>query len=529
MQSAQNDDTHEYVLGIQNPTQLVSSLALMLREKNYTCLYDANVLSSPENYLKKSSLEELNRDFLYKWFLFFTGLGRNFDFHPELIIIPEVAQEMNNLLNATISAIEKRKNQYKACSPQHKNIFQNVFEQLLKNQDILGQIQQKLQEYQQYPLPIVEPIFHALLELVKLMDSTLELKKLSSRESNDTDERLAARCFYEVAVNSSNVAIYTRDDDVRKLISATFKFLISGHITEHENLSFVKNFSHLNMVVLKYNYEKKVFSRFFESSTLPNIGEFRFPRKLSKNRINQLIAAARELLHSIQPIIEETKSSQKEVVPAPAQQEKEENIPEILDNLFTNICALKIREDIANVRLKIKLLADINVLAQSFSCNGLYEKINQAKEQMQRACITDIVQQLQDEHHSLQQNFDQLSANQPHSLEYWQQIQNAAESMQENMRKLRFFENALKTERYDIGFDDYCHFRDTLRRFKNEGFTIDEKETPVPLEKISEIGKLPTAETIRIIERYKIKSQSTHAYLTQENLMLFLFLDKEPE
>ena len=517
----------EYVVGIQSPTQLVSSLALMLRERNYICLYDTSVLSSPELHIKKSPLEELNRDFLYKWFLFFTGLFHNIKSYPNLVILPEVAEEMNNLIAATLSCIEKKKNQYKAFAPQQKEQWQDIYEQILKNENILTAMHQKLEEYRHQHQPVHSPVFESFLEIIKLLNDTLDLKKLDSRGGNDTDERVACRTFYEVAVNSHNVAVYTRDDDIRKLISATFKFLISKEIQNQLDLPFLKNIPHRNLLVLKYNYEKRVFSRFFESSTLPYVGEFRFPSKLSKNKVTQVWDMAKEILERIQG--ELNKLQQQEATVPEEHQTVELNLSEEVvhkaaEKIFVNIADWKIAEqDSGGFSRKIEILEHLSIITSYLGHIELQDQIMQQQQKYQKICLENIITQLKQSQQGLQKKFEILSSP-PLPNRDWQQIQATAEAIHEQLSQLSFFESALRANFHKANHDDYLHFKQLLKKFLDSGFTLNEKETPIPHEKISEITGLPLQDTIKIMETQHIRHHPTHAYLTQYYLVFFMSL-----
>lgn len=523
--NCEQDYLDEYVLGMQNPAQLVSSLALLLKERNYMCLYDTSILSSPEAHLKKNSMDELNRDFLYKWFLFFKGLINNINSHDNLIIIPEVAEEMYNLSTATLSCIEKRKNQYKALSPQERERLQDIYEQVLNNETILVSLQQILDRYRQNIIPIEEPIFQYLLELIKMLDVNLDLKKPSSRESNDTDERVAARTFYELLVDNLNVAVYTRDDDIRKLISATFKFLISKVNGEYAHISFLKNLSHLNIIAMKYNKEKRLYSRFFESSTLHFAGEFHFPRHLTKNKINQMLSTSRDLMEKIQKDVEKLQATRAQVVEQAKPKETlspRDKAEKAIYNIFDNLSRWNNDEDMENCRVKTDILGNLGFLAQYFEEDSLAEKIEQSKQKYQRAGLENIICHLKQEKESLQKQFEKLSSQPNQGVDYWQQIQKMAEANRENLLQLNFFEAALRRNLNKFNHQDYEKFKQLLAKFRQNGFDIQEKETPLPHEKLSEITGMPITGVIKTIESNQIRHEHTHAYLTQEHLLLFL-------
>lgn len=521
-QTQTQNQAEEYVLGIQNPTQLISSLSLMLREQNYLSLYDTSILCSPESHLKKASFEDLNRDYLYKWFLFFTGMERIFQGFDNLIITNEVVEEMQNLIAGTLSAIDKRKSQFKSFSAQQKNFFQNIYEQLLKNEEVLRRIQEQLQKYRNKPSLTLSNVFDKFLDFIKVLDSSLELKKPSSR--NDTDERICARAFYELAVNSFNVAIYTRDDDIRKLVSATYKFLTSKLVGEEFSLTFLKKFAHLNIVVLKYNYEKHVFSRFFESSTEYWAGDFRFPPKLSKNKVSQICEEIKTILQDIENELQTIAEPQPVLpkIPVPTPSDISDTILKGVSNIFKSVCKMQVLTTIPNFRLKIELLKNLEMLATTLQDADLQTKIFEIRQTEEQNCIQNMVLQLREEQVELQKKFEQISKQQIQGIEYWKSIQDTAEEMQENLRKLYFFENALKLNLYNLSEPDYQRFKELLARFKQQGFLIEQNETPVPQDKISEIAQLSITETIRIIEQYKIKYQSMHVYLSEAILLYFL-------
>jgi hypothetical protein len=515
----------EYVVGIQNPTQLTSSLALLLREKNYVSLYDTSVLSSPEAHIKKSTFEELNRDFLYKWFLFFTGLRNNLRSYDNLILMPEVAEEMYNLVTATLSYIEKKKNQYKMMPPLQRAQFQDVYEQILNNEKVLLEIHKKVDDCRHTPGDLNETIFNNFLQTIKLLNEHLELKKPSSRGGNDTDERLACRTFYELVMRNRNVAVYTRDDDIRKLISATYKFLVSKEIQDDQGLPFLKNLYYLNIIVLKYNYEKRVFSRFFESSTWLGTAEFRFPYKLGKKEVSQILASAKEQLQKIQIEIDRLAQGQK---PTISSKPKEEILtPQVahqaIERLFADLGILKTNDqDMQNWQVKLHMLDNLTLLTKYFGHNGLQDQIAEMKDRCQRTVLQNVVEQLRQEQGALQKKFDTRSNPPSQGLEYWQQIQTMAEAIRENLCKLNFFENALQHNMHTVTASDYDRFKALLAKCQAQGFLFQDKEVLMPHEKLTDITCMPLHQIIDIIETHGIKHAPTHSNLTQKDLILFL-------
>lgn len=515
----------EYVVGIQNPTQLTSSLALLLREKNYVCLYDTSVLSSPESHIKKSTFEELNRDFLYKWFLFFTGLRNNMRSYENLLLIPEVAEEMYNLVTASLSYIDKKKHQYKAMSPLQKEQFQDIFEQILNNEKVLLELQKKVDDNRRTPVELNENIANSFLQIIKLLNEHLELKKPSSRGGNDTDERLACRTFYELVMHNRNVAVYTRDDDIRKLISATYKFLVSKEIQDDHGLPFLKNLYYLNIIVLKYNYEKHVFSRYFESSTWLGTAEFRFPYNLSKKEVGQIISTSKELLQNVQAEIDRLAQGQK---PKAKDQPKEEVLtPQAahlaIERIFNDLAGLKTNDqDTNNWQIKLHMLDNLSLLTRYFGHNGLQEQIAKAKDGYQRTLLQNQVIQLRQEQEALQKKFDSRSMPATPGFEYWQQVQSMAEAIRENLCKLNFFENALQHNLNNVTISDYERFKALLAQCQQHGFVFQDKEVLMPHEKLAEFAGMPLHRVINIIETHNIKHAPTHSNMTQKDLLLFV-------
>lgn len=509
----QEREFDEYVIGIQNSAQLISSLAFMLRERNYVALYDTSVLSSPESHIKNSNFSDLNRDFLYKWFLFYTGLSYNINSYENLIVIPEVAEEMSNLISAALSSIEKKRNIYRGLSANEKKDYQNTCEQLLKNSDILLELQKKMNTFKIKNSNLSPVIFDRFLQLIKLLDEHLELKKVSSRETNDTDERVAARTFYEIICHHRNVAAYTRDDDIRKLVSATFKFLLSKDVAEM-SVPFLKKLSHLNIIVLKYNYDKKVFSRFFESSTLPNIGEFRFPKKVSKNRIASILEEANDILHQIQNEINKEHK--------PKQSTKEEKVSSSrnrAENATKKIFEY-IRAEKNQKGLGLSVLSELQSITNFFEQEDLSLQIREQIKTYESQYLETIVDELQQKQEEYQQKFESLSKE---SARNWKEITEVASQIEVNIQKLNFYQSAINIKIGKVDEEDYLKYQTYRNKLSEHGFQVSQQTIPIPQGKLSEIIDLPIARTIQIIEKKRIEYQRTHVYLNQDNLLYFLF------
>ena len=75
--------------------------------------------------------------------------------------------------------------------------------------------------------------------------------------------------------NHRHVAIYTRDEDVRRVTSSVYKLIVSQTLRDENTQLVVKALKLRNLVVLKYNAEREEYARFFESQTHAEIGEFK--------------------------------------------------------------------------------------------------------------------------------------------------------------------------------------------------------------------------------------------------------------
>ncbi|WP_372364689.1 hypothetical protein [Candidatus Uabimicrobium sp. HlEnr_7] len=507
-----------YVLNVQNPVQLVSSLAFFLRERNYVCLYDTSILSSPEKYLKKHSLEEINKDFLYKWFLFFTGVSRHLSNFENLILLPEVVEEISNILQAAISTIEKKKAQYRDLSSQQREELGATYQQLAKNEEILKKILQIIRPYEKPHLSI----FNAILNMVKFLDSHLELKKIDSRVSNDTDERIVARVFYEALVNGRNTCVYTRDDDIRKLISVTFRLLVSKFAHKDAFKNILCNLVHRNILVLKYNYEKKVFSRFFESSTIENIDDFKFSRKvLQETDVRTILSGLEKHVNELATVFENYAEEN-----APQEDDfLDEDIIYSLKTMYEHLNELEVKEDIKNNSKKISIYQQFSYLLEKLGDEAFAKKIIETTRQQQKNWIENQLRILHENKVILEADFTKVINTQNGDIKYKviKEIKRSVEKLEENALKIYFFESALEQSFFQLNESSYNSFTDLLFKFNEHGFEVESKEAPVPIEKISQITKFSISEVIKVIEKYSISHKGTHAYLSQRHLLFFLF------
>ncbi|BBM86459.1 hypothetical protein [Candidatus Uabimicrobium amorphum] len=507
-----------YVLNVQNPVQLVSSLAFFLRERNYVCLYDTSILSSPEKYLKRNAFVDISKDFLYKWFLFFTGVSRHLSNFENLILIPEVVREVSNILQAAISIIEKKKLEYKELSSQEREELCVVYQQLAKNEETLRKILQTIHPSEK-PHPT---IFNSILNMVKFLDAHLELKKSDSRVTNDTDERIVARVFYEVLVNGHNTCVYTRDDDIRKLISVTFRLLISKFAQKDAFKEILRNLFHRNILVLKFNYEKKVFSRFFESSTLENIEDFKFSRRIMQETdVNTILTGLEKHVADLVEVFEdyhrENNPEEDDIL--------DEDIIHSLKKMYDHLHKLEIKEDIKNNSKRIYIYQELSYLLESLGEMPFAEKIMETTRQEQKQWIEKQLRILQENKTALETEFVKISQQHNDDLEYKviKKIKCAVEKLEENSLKIYFFQSALEQNFFRLDEDSYASFTQLLQNFSTHGFEVESKETPVPIEKIAQITNFSIAEVIKIIEKHDISHEGTYAYLSQKHLLFFLF------
>lgn len=512
-----------YVLNVQNPVQLVSSLAFFLRERNYVCLYDTSILSSPEKYLKKYSISEINNDYLYKWFLFYTGIFRHLSGFDNLIIIPEVIDEISNILNASISAIEKRKSQYKLLSSSEREEFSSVYQQLFKNEVVLKNILEVVSARRNKEKP-KSAIFNSILEAVKFLNTHLELKKVSSRVINDTDERIAARAFYEILVNGNNICVYTRDDDIRKLISVTYRLIVYKYLQKNPLKLLLRNLAHLNILVLKYNYEKKVFSRFFESSTLENTDEFKFSRKVTLyTNVNVILQGFEEHLFKIYNAFAD--NAKLNGVPEEEDESiEDEEIIYTLKNIYEYLCEVESKENIQNYKKKISLYQELSYLTRRLGDVDFADEVMKTTKLQQKKWIESQLSALIEKKSLLESDFSKISSEVHDNVTYdvIKKIQKNAKELEENILKIYFHESCLDNDFYEI---KYSKFNNLLSLFQENGFEIGRKKASIPIEKIAEITKYAMSQVIEIIEKYSISHEGRYALLSQKDV-LFLLVNK---
>ena len=556
----------DYITSSANINHLSSSLGLFTRAENYITVFDANVYCSPEDHLRGCTLEEMDADYIWRLFVFANYLCRTVESHAQIIVLPGVAREMGHLNDACLSAARSL---FSSCrqleSPEQRN-------QVAKEKQTLEKYIGALEKYsvllearkEARPHPVPE-IHEHILELVKILDRNLGLKKATSVKGRDTDECLVAEAFYQVLVENHNCAVYSRDEDIKNLITMTFRFLVAGDLFAAEHYPALQNLRYKNLVLMVFDIEKITYNRVFESLTTQYSDRFNWPRGTTERAKQQILdkgvghvrainACFERALAKVQALDEEaaadptaaaaaavsrvSPSKPKKArprtglvsVPKPrsATSNRTRRLPSAgrvtraLRSLYEHAKTVDEDEELA-VDERIGYFEALRVVAEASGekevldlCDSKLETLGSKR--LGRV-LGDIDQRVETVREELGQLVASFSASGEMNIDFTQSFARLNQQLQGLLLERRFYKVARSAGRADTGPEHLLRYKELLAAFGEEGTEIGSEAVGILVEDIERVTGLLHLEVIHVIEAHKLKHEANTVFLNVDDVV----------
>ncbi len=508
-----------FINGHTNVVHLFSSTEILLKVPTYTVFFDTNVYPSIEGYLKDKNLEALDAGLLYKAKLGLNILQKTIGKYPNLVILPAVAEEISHMAGADLAQIRKKRELYERLPTGGKNEFLDVHNRLSELSRLISGLHQIVKEKSQAAPEHKVEVYDPILRLVKFLDESLGSKKPQSREFNDTDERLVAAAFYQMLYENRNVAVYTRDEDVKRLVSTTFRFIMYTANKGRNQLG--SKFEFTNIIVFKHNYEKGVFSRFFESQTIPHPEDFIFPSRLREQEKAAILNGTQELTAEIERGIgagADTKLQSPKERPSPGGGEK----------AFRHLAALILDEgrfgpsgEEPEALERENDLEQLLVLAQFFRVKEVTTQVEAALEALRQVRIEAQIRKLEGRSGELEEELGKLVTPSQKGIDFnlSSRLSRLAGEIEENLLERLFLSTCLEERRLIPEGSLLERLRNAVRQLDQNGDDLQREKVCLPLEEIEELSGIPSERIVQVVQSRKIPHEGRRVFLDLQNLI----------
>ncbi|MBI3845781.1 MAG: hypothetical protein HY292_14200 [Planctomycetes bacterium] len=501
-----------YIFRETNPTHLGSSLEHMVRLPNFFALFDTNVLCGTSSYLSTAQPDQIEPLLIHNLNVFYRQLVRIVDEIPHVLLIEPVVAEMSNVLRASQSVAERKIRELQSLPAMKRDALAHVRATLQDQVHLSTAMHEAIQRRSYRPELLDATCFEGLLELVKLFDETLELKKTADpTKRNDTDERLAATAFYELLMHDRNIAVYSRDDDVRKLVATVYRFAVAPELVHGEAQKILQKLRFHKIIVFKFHAGKRTFSRFFESDTARHTDVFYFPTKITAAKQREFISEANRLLTVMaRRMFEVLRVS--EPVPTPiTADESRAALKEAVDYL----------RPMAEFLNNVRLWDNLSLVSRFLEHEGLTEQIHEVSRSLRRSAVgtrITTLRELSEKNRVEVKTLTQGDLSDPARL---MRLGELSRTLLDTESELRFFEEAQKRGR-DVSPNDYVRIQPIVRGLGQRGYALTERVEYVSVEDIAEATGVRPTTVITTINENALRTEGSKVLLHPVDLLLFL-------
>lgn len=479
----------EYVLDAKNVHALASSLEAYPRDRHYAVCFDASIWARFDGLLASEPIGSLSAKRMLSLQVFYGELLRILEAYPNIIVIPEVKVELANLIAASRAQIDRQKLQYQGLSPTQKDRASKVLSSLLRLDELMRKLRTRLEERARAQPETDEVALKLLTETVVAIAETLHLKKPDAT-SSDVDERLIARAFHEVLCNHRRSAIFTRDEDVRRVTSSVYKLMVSQTVREEEIALVVKALKLGNLVVLKYNAEREEYCRFFESQTQTEIGEYIFSKFLSERAKVKLLNLVRTNMKQLARMLRDH-----EEAPAAYPQARVEAPPKLLGSLGLIYERMVWYQEVAravgvaDVHEEIRVTQALLEVARGLGHAELGDSVERALSRLMRQRVSTYLRELEAKEDALRRELDELASD----ARYQRDVRSAerlgaiGSEIADTAREKHFFARALGTGDFHLTHDDFRRTEEVVERLLANGYDVREQRCLIPAADLADL------------------------------------------
>jgi hypothetical protein len=216
--ATRRDDYIEYTL---DAPALAAQLGATLDDD--CVLWDTSVIPTVQYYIKDAPAKALDADYLWRTAEFLDALlaWSSLKDAGQPILLPSMVDEARGMLGHTM-----RKAKARSKDP---DVARGTAYTLGRIAQTCGKLEKQwVKVGRQHPGPS-GPLYDALVQFVFAVDRRHKLTKRAQgveSKKRDTDWELAAAVAYYALTDECPVRIYTRDQDVRKLVATPMSYLV---------------------------------------------------------------------------------------------------------------------------------------------------------------------------------------------------------------------------------------------------------------------------------------------------------------
>ncbi|MFC1706651.1 hypothetical protein ACFL59_07500 [Planctomycetota bacterium] len=497
----------DYVLDARNVHALASTLESYARDKHYAVLLDASVWAPFDRLLAAERLGKLAPKRMLSLQVFYSELLRIIESYDNIVVVPEIKIELANLIAASNAQIDRQKLQYQQLSPAKKDRVSRVFSTLLRLEETLRKLRTRLEDRVRAGPRVEATVLGLLTETIVAIAETLRLKKPDTVTSSDVDERLVAHAFYDLLWNHRLVAVYTRDEDVRRVVSAAYKLMVSQTIRDDSVNLVVKALKLGNLVVLKYNAEREQYSRFFESQTQKEIGEYIFSKFLSERAKVKLVTLVRGNMARLGKMLLERGDDPGEVE-RPAL-EAPERLLEALGMIHDRMVwyqEVARAVGVTDVHEDIRITGALKEIAEGLRHSDLARSVARTLEGLMRKRITLYLRDLEAKDEALRCELAEVTEGSRYQrdLRSAERLGEIAHEIASNAREKHFFARALGMGDFYLTQEHFRRTEDILERLSANGYDVREKECLVPVSDLADLTGRDYQSLLRLASEHRL-------------------------
>jgi hypothetical protein len=214
--ATRRDDYIEYTL---DTPALAAQLGAALADD--CVLWDTSVIPTVQYYIKDAPADELDADYLWRTAEFLDALLAQPAPSAAPILLPSMVDEARGMLGHTMRKARAR--------AKRADVDRGVAHTLQRIAAACGKLEKQWVKIgRQHPGPS-GPLYDTLVKFVFAVDRRHKLTKRAQgveSKRRDTDWELAAAVAYYALTDECPVRIYTRDQDVRKLVATPMSYLV---------------------------------------------------------------------------------------------------------------------------------------------------------------------------------------------------------------------------------------------------------------------------------------------------------------
>lgn len=497
-----------YITEDTNVVYLTSSLESMLKVPNYVALFDSNVYFSVRGYLKDRVFDAVDRGLIYQAELATQQMRRITEKYPNLMLIEPVIGELLSMMDGDAAEFRRKREEFDRRAPADKDRSLEIHNRLCSLADLVSEFRKVVEARRQNATAGNAEALENILRLVRFVDEKLGVKRFDVRTAGDAGDQIAGLALYHFLIEGRNVAVYTRDEDVKKLVSTTYRMIRS--MGRDVPASILRRIEANNLVVLKYNYDKGVYSRYFESLTIRRPDEFIFPSKIREREIPEILAGCRARVRRLAEFL-------------PGTPEEKAGDDSSLRGALEHLVA-RFREDPGGDRPAGDRIKDgecLQAVAEGLGYKGIRESLGETLRELRRRRIEERVETLEQVGRELEAEVSRLFSGpgRPVGVQLSQELGDFSARISTNVLERLYYSTALERGRFDAGPADFERVRAAIGELRHRGHLLGDEEAELTVDEVGEVCRIPPEKVLRLASSGGLKCEGRRVFLNLKGIV----------